>query len=136
MKQIYIPNKKEDALGSICFIKVDAKNPCLTLGGAVFSLYILNEEKCCYEEYLSNLITQDDGVIIINQLKPSKYMLVENRAPDGYICGNTKICFNIEMDDTGKIIEMGTVLIFNYPKRKRRKCCSCCCCKKCNSDFL
>jgi len=134
MKRIYISNEKETTLGCVRFILANAIDPHQRLGGAVFSLYKRNEKKCCYEKLLSGLLTGENGVLIIDRLEPGQYMLTENTAPEGYLFEFTKVFFNIEMDRTGRVIELDTILIFNYPNRRACPCgydyscfgCGCC----------
>ena len=134
MQQIYIPNKKKRILGSVCFMKVDANDPTLTLGGAVFSLYMRNKRTGCYEEISSGYVTENNGMLNIDGLKPGQYMLMESEAPEGYIYEKIRTFFRIEVNDAGEVIEPNTILIGNHPKRKCCHCCRCCrrryCCYK------
>ena len=122
MRRIYISNEKK-VLGSVCVVKADATNPNLKLGGAVFSLYRMNEKKGRYEKRLSDLVTRDDGTLILEGLIPGEYMLVEDKSPKGYVFDNTKVPFCIDLDDEGKIIQLDTILILNRPERKSCNCC-------------
>ena len=128
MRRIYISNKRKTAPGSARFIKVDATNPCITLCGAVFELYVLNRKRCRYEKLSSGHVTGEDGVLVIDDLEPGEYMLAERKAPAGYLFQNTKVFFCIGLSDSGEIIEPEPIKILNYPGED---CCCLCYCKCC-----
>ncbi|MDL2248841.1 hypothetical protein LJB89_04010, partial [Tyzzerella sp. OttesenSCG-928-J15] len=78
-------NKKESGL-QIIKIDSETKQP---LKGAEFTVYKMNGEVLGIYE------TDKDGVIIIDNLEPDWYKIVESNSPDGYI-----------LDDTPKDVEI------------------------------
>ncbi|WYQ42641.1 SpaA isopeptide-forming pilin-related protein [Bacillus sp. FSL W7-1321] len=62
------------------------------LEGAVFTL--LNEAG---EEVATGLTTDENGVLIIEDLLPGNYELIETKAPTGYLLDDTPIPFTIDL---------------------------------------
>jgi len=110
---IYIEN--ELAKGSIAFIKVDSQNQDITLAGAVFALYRLNVGTGEYELIQAGLITGANGTLIISDLLPGSYKLVETQAPPGYYLdpNNNTTFFTVTLDENGEVIEEQPIYIGN-----------------------
>lgn len=58
--------------------KVDANDPTKMLAGATFTVYDL------YGSYMGEYVTNDSGIVIIDNLAPGQYRVVETKAPAGY----------------------------------------------------
>ncbi|QKS72620.1 LPXTG cell wall anchor domain-containing protein [Paenalkalicoccus suaedae] len=78
-------------LGGVKLTKVDEGNSRRVLQNAVFN--ILDEEG---EVVRSNLTTNSDGVILVDDLRPGNYSFVETRAPGGYVLDRTPKPFTVE----------------------------------------
>ncbi|MBC2324392.1 MSCRAMM family protein [Listeria booriae] len=76
--------------GSVELTKVDSVNHDTVLEGAVFSL--LDETGAILQE---GLTTDADGKLVVADLKPGKYSLVETTAPEGYVLDETPVAFEI-----------------------------------------
>ena len=113
MKIIYIENDLEK--GAIKFIKVDSQNQDITLSGAVFDLYMLNVATGEYELIQTGLITEVNGSLIISDLLPGSYQLVETQAPPGYYLdpNNNTTFFTVTLDENGEVIEEQPIYIGN-----------------------
>ena len=93
-----------ERLRSIRFMKVDKVDSSLGLGGAVFEL------RKDDHVIISNLISQADGTIEINNLTKGSYTLVEKTPPVGYqLPADPSVSFSITKDMpaviTGETIE-------------------------------
>ena len=109
---IYIDNIR--LRGSVKCLKTDFENPEIKLKGAVFSLFMYNEETYKYELVSSGLTTSADGMLIIDDLLPGDYKLVETKAPEGYyLSPNPETHFTIALDHNGEIIVLGIIDITN-----------------------
>ncbi|WP_347836443.1 SpaA isopeptide-forming pilin-related protein, partial [Gracilibacillus sp. JCM 18860] len=74
-------------------LKVDSKDKESTLQGAEF---MLKNEKG--QVVAQNLITDENGMIIVDHLKPGVYYFTETKAPPaGYVLDNSPIKFTIEL---------------------------------------
>ncbi|WAA11868.1 SpaA isopeptide-forming pilin-related protein [Fervidibacillus halotolerans] len=82
----------ELSTGSVQLIKVDQDDQSVVLEGAVFELQSTNGQKVQGE-----FKTDQDGKIVVHQLKPGTYQFVETKAPDGYELNQTPIKFTIEL---------------------------------------
>lgn len=92
---IQVKNSKEvEPTGRLEIIKVDNESQ-RPLSGAEFELYDSNNMLI-----KSNLISDEDGIIIVEKLKLGQYYLKEVKAPSGYILDNTLINFEITQDTT------------------------------------
>ena len=92
---IYISNT---LLGSIQIIKVDADDPNIRLAGAMFDLYKLNPISGQYDLIQVNLVSGPDGSIILQNLQPGEYKLVETLPPAGYrLPQNPEFFFTISL---------------------------------------
>ncbi|EUJ45593.1 SpaA isopeptide-forming pilin-related protein [Listeria riparia] len=76
--------------GAVELTKVDSMNHDTVLEGAVFSL--LDNTGAVLQ---SGLTTDADGKLIVSDLKPGKYSLVETTAPEGYVLDETPVTFEI-----------------------------------------
>ena len=72
-------------LGKIQICKVDSEDHDLFLAGAEFILYKYNEDEGFYEVYESGLVSGEDGCLLIEELEPGDYKLVETKSPAGYL---------------------------------------------------
>ena len=109
---IYIENAK--AKGHVKFSKMDSENREIKLAGAVFSLFVFNEQLDKYELVFEELTTSVGGELEIDDLLPGVYKLVETKAPKGYyLKDNMEIPFTISLGEDGEIIEPGLIEITN-----------------------
>ncbi|MDY7222572.1 SpaA isopeptide-forming pilin-related protein [Halalkalibacterium halodurans] len=77
--------------GSVQLLKVDVNEPSVTLEGAEFSL--LDEEGNALQE---GLTTDENGQLVVTDLKPGNYQFVETKAPEHYLLDGTPLTFTIE----------------------------------------
>ncbi|TPE68040.1 SpaA isopeptide-forming pilin-related protein [Halalkalibacterium halodurans] len=77
--------------GSVRLVKVDVDDPSIVLEGAEFSL--LDEEGNILQE---GLMTDENGEIVVNDLKPGNYQFVETAAPEHYLLNSAPLTFTIE----------------------------------------
>ncbi|MBO1911604.1 hypothetical protein J4G37_43290, partial [Microvirga sp. 3-52] len=77
--------------GSVELIKVDKDNQEIKLSGAEFSL--LDGDGNLIED---GLTTNDEGKIVVDNLKPGNYQFVETKAPTDYQLAPTPIHFTID----------------------------------------
>ncbi len=75
--------------GSVELIKIDEKGA--TLEGAVFTL--VNEDG---DEIDTGLTTNEQGILLVEELKPGNYAFIETEAPFGYQLDDTPLNFEIE----------------------------------------
>ncbi|MEC0282019.1 SpaA isopeptide-forming pilin-related protein [Terribacillus saccharophilus] len=79
--------------GTAVLEKVDADDHTVKLEGAVFKL--VNDKGETIQE---DLVTDDNGQIIIEDLKPGNYQFIETKAPAGYDLNDTPIVVTVEKD--------------------------------------
>nr|WP_249316973.1 SpaA isopeptide-forming pilin-related protein [Bacillus sp. FJAT-50079] len=91
VKIVLLQMENELTTGSVELTKVDDDDPTITLEGAVFKLE--DKEGNVIAE---NLVTDADGKIIVDQLKPGQYTFIETEAPFGYDLDPTPIEFTID----------------------------------------
>lgn len=96
---------------SIHFNIVDEENPDMALAGAVFNLFKKNKKSKEYEKVITNLETNKDGNLIIHSLNSGEYMLIETKAPYGYILDKDKKYFRLGFSTDNKIIDHGIIVI-------------------------
>lgn len=77
-------------LGSVTLTKTDDKSGT-ALQGAIFELQ--DKDGTVLQ---SNLTTDADGKLTVDDLEPGDYQLVETQAPDGYELDSTPVTFTIE----------------------------------------
>ena len=75
-------NKK---LGKIHVYKIDSADAEIFLEGAKFTLYKYNDEESRYDVYRTDLVTDADGCLNIENLEPGDYKLCETHSPLGYL---------------------------------------------------
>ncbi|MGL5979187.1 MAG: MSCRAMM family protein [Erysipelotrichaceae bacterium] len=80
--------------GNVLVRKVDAKNADITLSGAEFAIY----EEGSEVPLRSGLTTTSKGELIIVDLKPGTYNLVETKPPLGYEANTTPIAFEVQFN--------------------------------------
>ena len=109
---IYVGNSK--LRGNVKFSKIDSENHEIKLEGAIFSLFVYDDETDEYELVYSGLTTLENGFLEIENLLPGDYKLVETKAPEGYYLGtDTETLFTISIDQHGDIIVPGLIDITN-----------------------
>ncbi|WP_312470539.1 SpaA isopeptide-forming pilin-related protein [Neobacillus sp.] len=81
--------------GSVELTKVDKDNHELTLSGVEFEL-----QDATGKTLQSGLVTNKEGKLVVNNLKPGNYQFVETKAPFGYDLDQTPIKFTIEKGQT------------------------------------
>lgn len=87
--------------GLVKLIKVDQEAPEVTLPNAVFTLY-----KSDGSVYRDDLVTGEDGVLLVADLEWGSYYFVEKTAPDGYGLNPSKIRFSVNNLTAGKTQEL------------------------------
>ena len=109
---IYIDNTR--LRGGVEFLVTDSEDNEIKLEGAVFSLFLHDEETDEYVLVSTGHTTDSDGFLEIEDLLPGDYKLVETTAPDGYsLDETTETFFSIGLDDEGEIVEPETINITN-----------------------
>lgn len=81
--------------GAVEIIKVDKDNPQAVLAGAEFELH-----NTAGKTLQKGLVTDENGKIVVKDLKPGDYQFVEVKAPAGYEIDRTPIKFTIEKGQT------------------------------------
>ncbi|WP_053215663.1 SpaA isopeptide-forming pilin-related protein [Niallia circulans] len=100
VKKVTVIATNELTPGAVELTKVDADKNDLVIGGAEFALQDMEGKNL-----LEGLITDKDGKIHIDGLKPGKYQLVETKAPAYYQLNSDPIVFTIEKGQ-GKTLEV------------------------------
>ncbi|MFP7254338.1 SpaA isopeptide-forming pilin-related protein [Terribacillus goriensis] len=72
--------------GAVSLIKVDKDNENVPLSGAEYKL--VDDTGATVQE---NLVTDQDGRIIVTDLAPGKYQFIETKAPENYVLDATPI---------------------------------------------
>ncbi|PAF40428.1 hypothetical protein CHH69_03060, partial [Terribacillus saccharophilus] len=85
--------------GTAVLEKVDADDSSKLLEGAVFNL--LDEKGNMVKE---KLITDENGWITVEGLKPGNYQFVETKAPAGYQLGDKQVAFTVEKAQVDPVI--------------------------------
>lgn len=86
---------------SIIVRKVDRDNISTYLPNATFELYMYNGSEYVLDTSHTNLTTNNDGKLVIQNLVYNKaYKLVETTAPEGYILKDTPYEFIVSNSDT------------------------------------
>ncbi|UOQ49319.1 hypothetical protein MUN88_04125 [Gracilibacillus caseinilyticus] len=89
-KKIELTNKQ--IRSGVELIKLDSKNKEKTLQGAEFSLKSEDGELIAQD-----LTTDENGMIVVDYLKPGEYYFTETKAPKGYTLDSSPIRFTIEL---------------------------------------
>ena len=85
-------------LGCVLITKIDAEESQIKLPGAHFTLKKLDTETGEYEEIRTGLVTDEHGNLLLDDLYPGAYKLVETKAPYGYkLPSNPDTLFTIEL---------------------------------------
>ncbi|SEO93045.1 Uncharacterized surface anchored protein, partial [Amphibacillus marinus] len=90
--------------GSVRLTKVDDVDRTV-LEGAVFDLEYNQGGTGNWINHTTNLTTDEDGVIAVDQLKGGQYRLVEQQAPSDYQLDDTPIYFTIEASNEAVDLE-------------------------------
>ncbi|QXE01095.1 SpaA isopeptide-forming pilin-related protein [Terribacillus sp. DMT04] len=85
--------------GNVKLEKVDADNNTEKLAGAVFQL--VNAKGDAVKE---QLVTDENGEIAVEDLKPGTYQFIETKAPAGYELDNTPIDVTVEKGQTEPVV--------------------------------
>ncbi|WYJ90335.1 hypothetical protein A5888_002092 [Enterococcus sp. 9E7_DIV0242] len=116
---VTVVNKEEEPeLGSLKIIKYEKdSDPIVYLQNAVFEVYDKNYS------LIGTYTTNQDGVILINDLEPGTYYVVEKTAPPGYEEDNTFYPIEVEAGETAeiahpnvKINDVGALKIVKYAR--------------------
>ncbi|MDR2277267.1 MAG: choice-of-anchor A family protein [Vagococcus sp.] len=101
VQQVKVTNEKhreEEYLGAVKLIKTDDKDTKKFLKGAEFSLF----DK--YNNLVAkNLVTNEDGVLLVEKLKEGSYYFVETKAPTDYKKTDKKYVFEIQKQETTQV---------------------------------
>ena len=136
---IYLTKEIENTelKGSLKVTKIDS-NTRKELEGAVFSLYkkvpnketVENQtekdetiEKEEYELYEENLVTDEQGILTVDDLEWGKYYIQETKAPEGYVLDESKYHFIIDersFNENGNSINIEIPYIENASKGAKR----------------
>lgn len=96
---VEVTNEKEEPkLGSVELKKVDASDPNQVLSGAEFSLY--QSDGTLLQ---SGLVTDESGVLRVDNLEEGNYYFVETKAPNGYSNTSKKQTFEIKVNETAQV---------------------------------
>lgn len=113
------PNKP--IKGTVTTTKVDADNPNLTLSGAEFVIYKDTDGDGKYTENVDvlygTLTKGDKGVYSFENLPYGKYLIHEQKAPDGYIRDNNYYGFEITED--GQTVKFETIPGKDFPNTRQ-----------------
>ncbi|MBO0476990.1 hypothetical protein DOK76_07905 [Vagococcus sp. DIV0080] len=101
VQQVKVTNEKvkeEEYLGSVKLIKTDKTDSKKYLKGAEFSLF--DKANKLVEK---NLVTNDEGFLVVENLKEGSYYFIETKAPAGYEKTNEKYAFDIKKNETSTV---------------------------------
>lgn len=101
VQQVKVMNEKhkeEEYLGAVKLIKTDNKDTKKILKGAEFSLF--DQDNNLIAE---NLVTNEDGVLLVEKLKEGNYYFVETKAPTDYKKTGKKYVFEIQKQETTQV---------------------------------
>ena len=100
-------------LASVTLIKHDFEETEVMLAGAVFALYLYDDEAERYELVSSGHTTDHTGEVTISGLQPGSYKLVETAAPAGYYLeSGSEVEFVVEVADK-KLVPVPTLYASN-----------------------
>ena len=101
VQQVKVTNEKhkaEEHLGAVKLIKTDKKDTKKFLKGAEFSLF--DQDNNLIAE---DLVTNEDGVLLVEKLKEGNYYFVETKAPTDYKKTDKKYVFEIQKQETTQV---------------------------------
>lgn len=101
VQQVKVMNEKhkeEEYLGAVKLIKTDNKDTKKFLKGAEFSLFDQDNNLIA-----KNLVTNEDGVLLVEKLKEGSYYFVETKAPTDYKKTDKKYVFEIQKQETTQV---------------------------------
>lgn len=101
VQQVKVTNEKhkaEEYLGAVKLIKTDNKDTKKFLKGAEFSLF--DQDNNLIAE---DLVTNEDGVLLVEKLKEGSYYFVETKAPTDYKKTDKKYVFEIKKQETTQV---------------------------------
>ncbi len=87
--------------GAVTLTKIDDIDRTM-LKGAIFKIVDMDGI-----EVRTNLVTDDNGDILVSDLRPGNYQFIETMAPEHYVLDETPIPFTIERSQTKKITVTG-----------------------------
>ncbi|MGT9148068.1 MSCRAMM family protein, partial [Enterococcus faecalis] len=93
---VQVTKTNQPTVGSVVLTKIDSKTRD-KLAGAAFELRDSNNKIV-----LKDLVTDSNGKLAINDLKPGEYQLVETQAPTGYTLDATPIEFVVKSDKSSQ----------------------------------
>ncbi|MBO1142212.1 LPXTG cell wall anchor domain-containing protein [Enterococcus avium] len=93
---VQVTKTNQPTVGSVVLTKIDSKTRD-KLAGAAFELRDSNNKVV-----LKDLVTDSNGKLAINDLKPGEYQLVETQAPTGYVLDATPIEFVVKSDKSSQ----------------------------------
>ncbi|MFW8052877.1 SpaA isopeptide-forming pilin-related protein [Vagococcus fluvialis] len=98
---VTITNQKEELVGSVMLEKVDSENSGIKLSGAIFSLYNENGQLIH-----ADLVTNEVGILVVDNLLKGNYYFVETKAPEGYATTSQKYNFTIQGNDVAEVVQL------------------------------
>lgn len=101
VQQVKVMNEKhkeEEYLGAVKLIKTDNNDTKKFLKGAEFSLFDKDNNLIA-----ENLVTNEDGVLLVEKLKEGSYYFVETKAPTDYKKTDKKYVFEIQKQETTQV---------------------------------
>lgn len=84
--------------GSVKLTKVAESDESITLSGAVYTLY-----KNDGTVYRDDLVTGEDGILLVEEIEWGSYYFMEKTPPTGYGLSNEKIRFSVNYLTAGKL---------------------------------
>ncbi|WP_080442376.1 SpaA isopeptide-forming pilin-related protein [Enterococcus faecalis] len=96
LEAVQVTKTNQPTVGSVVLTKIDSKTRD-KLAGAAFELRDSNNKVV-----LKDLVTDSNGKLAINDLKPGEYQLVETQAPTGYVLDATPIEFVVKSDKSSQ----------------------------------
>lgn len=89
----------------ISIVKIKKGDASTTLRDAKFSLYLVNGENDSYTEsdLVTKIGTNEYGKATIKNLTPGTYLLVETKAPTGYLLSEKPWKIGVDLDGTVKV---------------------------------
>lgn len=99
--QVKVVNEKQVYLGAVELVKIAKENEKKVLSGAEFSLH--DEGGKLIRE---GLTTNEEGRIVVGQLKEGKYYFVETKAPLGYKKSDDKYKFEIKANELNLMTQL------------------------------